>query len=334
MATDEDGAPDDAAPYGAIPARAFADRKLGESDFRVIGLIASYDRRSLARGKGAGCFKSINRLAAEIGMNPRQFRRSVENAVRLGYIQRTPRGERWDGYVLRVIYGGEDSTVTTPLTEQSPPPVSTVPRVRTAESSGCGLPSAHIKETPRENIKGNGKELSLGHGQDEESRQDDLVSKIAAHWSSVAVPAGAKPIRKVGPDRRKLISQSIKSDGLTDILAAIDRIAQAKWATEGEGWRVTLDWVLKPGKVNAILEGQCDDRKPAGPRPYHEVLREERGDGLTRVAKRWANPSRPDHGDGFTQAINSRLEEHHAAEMGPHPDLIEAVFTEIDEGQQ
>lgn len=333
MATDEDGAPDDAAPYGAIPARAFADRKLGESDFRVIGLIASYDRRSLARGKGAGCFKSINRLAAEIGMNPRQFRRSVENAVRLGYIQRTPRGERWDGYVLRVIYGGEDSTVPTPLTEQSPPPVSTVPRVRTAESSGCGLPSAHIRENLTENTKETEESSSSFREQDQQSRHDDLVSKIAAHWSSVAVPAGAKPIRKVGPDRRELISQRIKSDGLTDILAAIDRIALAKWATEGEGWRVTLDWVLRPGNVNRILEGQCDDRKPTGGAGSIDGLvadirnrAETRtgGDGFTRACNRWANLGGPEHG----------APEEFFAAPEPHSDLIEAVFTEIDEGQQ
>lgn len=315
MAAEEDRAPDDDALYGAIPNRAFADRNLGESDFRVIGLIASYDRRSLARGKGAGCFKSMNRLAAEIGMNPRQFRRSVENVVRQGYIQRTPRGERWDGYVLRIIYRGEDSTVLTPLTEQPSPPVSTVPRVRTAESSGCGLTGAHIRETTRENIRENGRELSLSHDDQRQAGHDDLVGMVVEHWRAVAVPAGAVAIRKVNEDRRKLILQSIESDSVAEILAAIDRISQAKWAT-GKGvkdWRVDIEWLLRPGNINSVLEGKYDDR--------------ETGDGLTRQLNRRLrarNAEDDKYADFFGDAADPEPE--------PHPDIIVANFTIIGEG--
>jgi hypothetical protein len=317
MAADEDGAPDDAAPYGAIPARAFADRRLGESDFRVIGMIARYDQRSLPRGKGAGCFKSINRLAAEIGMNPRQFRRSVENCVRHGYIERTPRGERWDGYVLRILYRGEDSTVTTPLTGESSPPVSTVTGVRTAESSGCGLPSAHIRESLRENSKENQAEPYSFREDEQQSGQDDLVNLIVKHWRNVAVPAGAVAIRKVNQDRRKLILQSIEADSVSEILAAIDRISQARWAT-GRGakdYRVDIEWLLRPGNVNSVLEGKYDDR--------------EKGDGLTRVLRRnlrVCQTAEDEYADFFGDAP--------AHDPAPDPDIIDATYTVISEGQQ
>jgi hypothetical protein len=315
MAADEVGAPDDAAPYGAIPARAFADRKLGESDFRVIGMIARYDQRSLPRGKGAGCFKSINRLATEIGMNPRQFRRSVENGVRHGYIERTPRGERWDGYVLRIIYRGEDSTVTPPLTGQSSPPVSTVTGDRTAESSGCGLTGAHIRESLSDDLKGSGRDISLSDGREQQSGQDDLVDLIVKHWRNVAVPAGAVAIRKVSQDRRKLILQSIETDSVAEILAAVDRISQARWAT-GRGakdWRVDIEWLLKAGNVNSVLEGKYDDR--------------ETGDGFTRALKRNLrafNAADNEYADFFGDAADPEPE--------PHSDIVEADYTIIGEG--
>jgi hypothetical protein len=85
---------------------------------------------------------------------------------------------------------------------------------------------------------------------------------VIEHWKDVAVPAGAKSIRKVGNDRRRLIVNRITAEGLSDVLAAIDRISKSTWATggaDGTGFRANLNWFLRPGKINAILEGNHDD---------------------------------------------------------------------------
>lgn len=295
MGEQEPGPEERGETWGAIPERAFRG-DLGASDFKAMGIIGKYDRLSLERGKGAGCFLSINRLAAEIGMDPSQFRRSVEKLVRRGYIQRTPRGEIWEGYVLRIIYRGEDSTVTTPRTPQSPPPPdSTVTTPRTGESSGCGPQSPHMKIEIRENRK---------YSDDDPANNglsEDAVAAVIQRWRDVAMPAGAAKAERLTEKRRALIEAALAENGLSDVLASIDRISKSKWAMGGgeEGWRATLAWVLAPGKPAEILEGQHDDFRKS-PRPYHEVLAEQRGDGLMHAINRRVYGAT--HGDEFSRA--------------------------------
>lgn len=144
-----------------MPTRALSDKRLGATDFRVLGIIGQHDRRSLAKGSGAGCFSSMNSLARRLDMDVRQLGRSVDKLVSLGYLERTPRGEKWQGYTFRVIEEGEDSKVPrgegsaipTPNKASIDDPSPDCPYVGTDQSSGLGQHGPHNKRAVREPVR-------------------------------------------------------------------------------------------------------------------------------------------------------------------------------------
>jgi hypothetical protein len=258
-----------------------------------MGLIAKYDRRSLDRGEGAGCFKSMNRLADEIGMDRRQFRRSVDRTVEFGYVLRTPRGERWDGYVLRIIYRGEDSVALTLGTvESSPPHDSTVPTpgdsvaltVRAQQSGGWGLSSPHIREDLREQRK----EDAAAAPHDD---HDEVIKAIADHWNVVAVPRGFGAIRGIRNKRRASVLALVQEHGVEEIKRAIEKFAASEFLHSKRNAFARFEWLMKPDNLVKTLEGNYDQSHSREGRSLAQIILDERDDRR----------------DGFTRAIDRRL---------------------------
>lgn len=89
--------------FTTLPIRACSDKRLTGTDLRVLGVISFHDRRSLARGVGAGCFAGQRIIAQRTGLDRKNVRQSIERLVTLGYLERTERASEKRGYVLRVI---------------------------------------------------------------------------------------------------------------------------------------------------------------------------------------------------------------------------------------
>lgn len=89
--------------FTTLPIRACSDKRLTGTDLRVLGVISFHDRRSLARGLGAGCFAGQRIIAQRAGLDRKNVRQSIERLVMLGYLERTERASEKRGYVLRVI---------------------------------------------------------------------------------------------------------------------------------------------------------------------------------------------------------------------------------------
>lgn len=89
--------------FTTLPIRACSDKRLTGTDLRVLGVISFHDRRSLARGVGAGCFAGQRIIAQRAGLDRKNVRQSIERLVMLGYLERTERASEKRGYVLRVI---------------------------------------------------------------------------------------------------------------------------------------------------------------------------------------------------------------------------------------
>jgi hypothetical protein len=83
--------------------RACSDKRLTGTGLRVLGVIGFHDRRSIARGAGAGCFAGQRLIAQRAGLDRKDVRQSIERLVTLGYLDRTERASEKGGYVLRVI---------------------------------------------------------------------------------------------------------------------------------------------------------------------------------------------------------------------------------------
>lgn len=97
--------------FTTLPIRACSDKRLTGTDLRVLGVIGFHDRRSLARGAGAGCFAGQRMIAQRAELDRKNVRLSIERLVSFGYIDRTERASAKRGYVLRVIEVDETATV-------------------------------------------------------------------------------------------------------------------------------------------------------------------------------------------------------------------------------
>lgn len=89
--------------FTTLPIRACSDKRLTGTDLRVLGVISFHDRRSLARGVGAGCFAGQRIIAQRAGLDRKNVRLSIERLVQFGYLDRQERASEKRGYVLRVI---------------------------------------------------------------------------------------------------------------------------------------------------------------------------------------------------------------------------------------
>jgi biotin operon repressor len=236
-------------------------------------MIGVYDRRSLAIGEGEGCFASQRTLAEGVGIDRKNVRESIKKLVNLGYIKKDKRpGKRGDLLQIIEVIGGsytpDSGGQATPDDTRSPNLSELKKGVSVPPAMGVPIPPLRgSPNPPKRELKETRKDTLFSDQIDlpsiDQAKQQPF-EKVIDHWAHVAVPAGAKAIRKVTSERKRLIGSRIKSDGLEDLLAAIDRISKSTWATGGEngdGFRATLDWLLRPGKINAILEGQHDDFK-------------------------------------------------------------------------
>jgi hypothetical protein len=89
--------------FGAIPFRAFADRRLGDLDVRTLGVIAGHDNMSLLRG-GEGCWAGTDRTAALANANVTNVSSSITKLEALGYLVRGPHPRDGRRYTFRVVY--------------------------------------------------------------------------------------------------------------------------------------------------------------------------------------------------------------------------------------
>lgn len=103
MADAQEGNGRSAPTFTTLPIRACSDKRLTGTDLRVLGVIGFHDRRSIARGAGAGCFAGQRLISQRAGLDRKNVRLSIERLVTLGYLERTERQTEKRGYVLRVI---------------------------------------------------------------------------------------------------------------------------------------------------------------------------------------------------------------------------------------
>lgn len=64
---------------------------------------------STVKGKGAGCYATYKKMAAEVGCDYTNFSKSISRLMRWGYLVREPQLMDRRKFTLRVLYGTEDS---------------------------------------------------------------------------------------------------------------------------------------------------------------------------------------------------------------------------------
>ena len=90
--------------FAALPMRAIPDSRLTASHFRVLAAIASHDRISGPRERGAGCWASNRTLADKCSINYTNLSTAITELVQWGYITRGKHPINRKLNVYRVVY--------------------------------------------------------------------------------------------------------------------------------------------------------------------------------------------------------------------------------------
>lgn len=91
--------------YGAIPARAFGDKRLTGEYFRVLGVIALHDRMGVST---YGCYAAPKRLAVLADCHVKSLPRTIQRLAEYGYIRLDRNPMKGVRYTMRVIYNEFD----------------------------------------------------------------------------------------------------------------------------------------------------------------------------------------------------------------------------------
>ena len=86
-------------------------------------------------------------------------------------------------------------------------------------------------------------------------------------WNDTAKHCGLPRAQNITDKRRKAILLRLKDVGGFDGWCALMEKIRGSPFLRGanqQGWRCDFDWVLKPANLTKIMEGNYDDRKPAG----------------------------------------------------------------------
>jgi hypothetical protein len=96
---------------------------------------------------------------------------------------------------------------------------------------------------------------------DETSCGSSDFQKVIEAWNSL----GLQTIKKItsGSTRSKLLRARIKEYGLSDVLAAVEKVRASDFlmGQTGNGWQATFDWFIKPNNFPKVLSGNYDPRR-------------------------------------------------------------------------
>jgi len=95
--------------FTTMPANAMADTRLSALQLRVLMAIAIHDGRSLALGKGAGCFARSSLMAAMVRTDITNFSKAVNVLMKLGYVVQERQLKDRRRFTLRVVEPVDDS---------------------------------------------------------------------------------------------------------------------------------------------------------------------------------------------------------------------------------
>lgn len=102
----------------------------------------------------------------------------------------------------------------------------------------------------------------------------DECDAVAELWNAIAKPLDLSVCNKMTGKRRKACMARIRSDGFEAIRMAIEHVPKSRFLRGDAGnWGgASIDFILRPDSVTAILEGKYDDRTKnicasSGPQP-------------------------------------------------------------------
>ncbi len=278
-----------------------ARKGLTPSDKLVaVGLCRFIDRKGV-------CWPSIGALEDQTGLSERQVRRSLDELVRAGAIERRARYSE-DGRQRSNLYRfltpkdyssregvpdcprngfppeGDALSETLPVCRgggKIPSGGGCIPDGEEGdELSGRGVADCHPeldhKELDHKELRGKERENALlpaisGPG---EPTAAVLMRLFAARCPGLPVPGKVTKRRKAAV--RRVIRSSPERMALAWWEEVFDRVAGSEFLNGGgtRRWKACYDWLMEEEHLEKLLSGLYDDSSPKRPRGRKETLRE------------------------------------------------------------
>lgn len=233
--------------------RVTTDKRLGHVAVHVGTLLAT---QFLNRRKGYA-WPSLATMAEAVGCDEKTIRIAIGKLKSNGYLKSTRSGKgRTNRYAL----------------EWAPVPDQEASRVGMGAQSTLPL-TGHFADHDRASVPGmSGHQCPIHSNHLIEPSEkmhtprtspDDLEQAVRL-WNEVAARCPLPECQVLSAKRRKKLGARLAGDlggldGWRDMLAKIEASPFLLGAGKG-GWRVTLDWVLEPGNLTKLMEGNYADR--------------------------------------------------------------------------
>ena len=169
------------------------------------------------------------------------------------------------------LLGGDSSELDTPSSDASSepePPLdtkSTEPVRNSPPSKDASVPQKKEMTIQREEILGGEGEGENRNTQNARARPSpaDLESAKTI-WNKTFADTNVPVVRTLADQRKRLLGARLKDlGGLDGWRGYCQRIHASTYLTgQVKDWTATLDWVLKPGNAEKILDGNFDTKRP------------------------------------------------------------------------
>ena len=124
--------------------------------------------------------------------------------------------------------------------------------------------------TPHVTVQSKSKSKSKSNTEEDRS----VPALVLSAWNAVAESSGIPKAVSLSAKRLRALRLRIKDEFWRDNWqAALGRIPGSDFLTgkNDRGWRANIDWFLRPGSVEKIIEGQYDGQAKGGRDPYDGV---------------------------------------------------------------
>lgn len=211
-------------------------------------------------------------ISAEMHLSTDSVSRAVAILERDGILQVTRR--QWQASTFQMLrtydkpapLPADREPVTAPLPADSGAPTAPLPA-----DSAAPLPADSVthqvsnpprkKETHQET-----QTPESGSARDVVIAEPSVARKVLDTWNGVAEEAGLQP-EPVNDLRELQVARWLQAVPLDDVLAALAKVRVTPFLRgEINDWKVTLQWLMKPGHVHRVLTTsykQNEPRKPA-----------------------------------------------------------------------
>lgn len=222
------------------------------------------------------------RLARLCGTGTTRFNAALTLLIKQGKIVRTADGELFNDRVraeheARIKFGNQQRSRIETGWEKKRNKIngSALPDGYRIDTENIPYHISHSDSEKKENKKEeNKKEESVRATHTPRVRSGDDVSSAFDLWNETAGRLNLSTVRALSPARRSRLASRLKEHGLDGWRRGLEALASSPFClgNGNGGWRANFDWITKPDKLSAVIEGNYRSTGPPRKNTIADIL--------------------------------------------------------------